>query len=374
MNIVFLPAWYPHRGDDMEGLFVRKHARAAARHHQIHVLFLKAEAGLKETCVEEKTEKGLTESIIYYPLKKSAPAKMISFIKAYRSGFNEILRKYGKPDLVHVHVMTRHAVAARIIQLRHHIPYVITEHWSRYFRHDFRNFLHVWLTRKTARKARRIIPVSRNLEEAMLDCGIKGLYTVVPNVVDDFFFHTSPPRSSIKRILHVCCFDEAAKNNFGLLRSVKKLLAERDDFLLVMAGDGKDRQATQAYARRLGLPEDKVVFAGKIQPAQVKEELEKSSFMVLFSNYETQSVVICESLASGKPVVASRVGGIPEIVDESNGILVEPGDEDALCHALNRMLDNFGNYDPEEILRGAQRFSFAEVGMQLSRIYAESVD
>lgn len=54
--------------------------------------------------------------------------------------------------------------------------------------------------------------------------------------------------------------------------------------------------------------------------------------------------------------------------------LVKPGDEDALCHALNRMSDNFGNYDPEEILHGAQRFSFAEVGMQLSRIYAEAVD
>lgn len=358
----------------MDGLFVRKHALAAARHHRIDVLFLKAEPELDAVQWEEHEEGNLHEHYLYYPKSRHKIVRMFRFIRMFKRGFKRLVRENGKPDLVHLHVITQWGLMALWLRFRHHIPYVVTEHWSRYLRGSFNSRLDVLLGRYVARKARCIMPVSLNLQQAMQKCGFQGNYNVIPNVVDDFFFHTDPaPASKTKTILHICCFDEAAKNNFGLMRTIRKLLQNRSDFRLVMVGDGKDRAATQAYANSLDLSGEKVVFTGKMQPEDVKKELSACSFMVLFSNYETQSVVICEALACGKPVVATHAGGIPEMVNESNGLLVEPGDEDALCTALNRMLDTYTQYSPEEISRQAQRFSFEQVGNQLNIIYLEAI-
>lgn len=359
----------------MDGLFVRKHALAASRHHRIDVLFIKPEPGLSTVQWEEHEEGNLHEHYLYYPYSRHRIVRLLRFTRMFKRGFKRLFKENGKPDLVHLHVITIWGIMALWIKLRYRIPYVVTEHWSRYLRGNFNSRLDLRLSRYVAKKARCIMPVSYCLQKAMQDCGLRGNYKVVPNVVDDFFFRGLSPAviSTPKTILHICCFDEASKNNFGLLRGIKKLLQFRTDFRLIMIGDGKDRAATQAYANSLDLSEGKVVFAGKMQPEDVKKAFSACSFMVLFSNYETQSVVICEALACGKPVVATHAGGIPEMVNESNGLLVEPGDEDALCSALNRMLDTYSQYSPEEISRQAQRFSFEQVGKQLNLIYLEAI-
>ena len=377
MHIVFLPAWYPHRNDDMEGLFVRKHALAVAAHHTVDVLFLRAEPQLKKPQFEHLEHGNLREHYIYYPLAHNKALRILRFLAMFRTGFKHILKEYGKPDLVHAHVLDGIGCMARWTYFRYRIPYVVTEHWSRYLRNDFKSEFHRLSAQWTAKKARRILPVSENLGKAMRKCGIHGNYQQVSNVVDDFFFQDILPASisNCKTILHICCFDEAAKNNFGLLRTVKKLSENRSDFRLVMVGDGKDRAATQEYAEQLQLPQNTVVFVGKLQPPEIKKALDECSFSVLFSNYENQPVVICESLACGKPVVATHVGGIPELIDETNGITVPVQDETALYQALNRMLDTYADYDPQAISRRAYaKFAFEEVANQLDKIYLQTVN
>lgn len=375
MHIVFLPAWYPNRNDDMDGLFVRKHALAVAAHHQVDVLFLKAEPNLKEPHFENFEHGNLREHYIYYSRAANKALRIFRFLAMFRSGFRHICQKYGKPDLVHAHVLDGNSFMALWTKYRYHIPYVVTEHWSRYLHGDSGKGLRAILTRLTARKSRCLMPVSQSLKNAMQSCGLSGHYKVVPNVVDDFFFQdiTPPAISQTKTILHICCFDEASKNNYGLLRTVKKLSETRSDFKLLMVGDGKDRAATQKYAEQLQLPQDAVIFVGKLQPPEIKKALNACSFSVLFSNYETQSVVICESLACGKPVVATHVGGIPELINETNGITVPVQDETALYHALNRMLDTYQTYNSADISHRAEEFSFASVGEKYSRIYQSAV-
>ncbi len=376
MHIVFLPAWYPHRNDDMEGLFVRKHALAVAAHHSVDVLFLKAEPNLKEPQFEHRVCGNLREHYIYYPRGNNKAFMILRFFALCRSGFKHIMQESGKPNLVHAHVLDGNSFMALWIKYRYHIPYVVTEHWTRYLRNDFKSKFHRLLTKWLAKKANRILPVSEDLGKAMRKCGLNGNYQQVSNVVDDFFFQNILPSSvsSCKTILHICCFSEAAKNNFGLLRTIKKISENRLDFRLVMVGDGKDRIATQKYAEQLQLPQDIVVFAGKLQPPEIKKALNDCSFSVLFSNYENQPVVICESLACGKPVVATHVGGIPELIDETNGLTVPVQDETALYQTLNRMLDTYADYDPEAISRRAYaRFSFEQVGKQLEAIYLQAL-
>ncbi|MDE6630629.1 MAG: glycosyltransferase, partial [Bacteroidales bacterium] len=290
MKVLFLTAWYPHRKDDMEGLFVRKHAMSVGLHHQVNVIFLKAEDELqlpRGKVFEKETSyaQNVRETYYYYPKARHIFGKIRRFLHIYRLAFNAYKAEYGKPDIIHVSVLTRHGVVARLLQILYGIPYVVTEHWTRYYRKPFRNGLHKALTRSVARHASCLMPVSENLAEAMRACGLRGHYEVVRNVVDDFFYLKNAssdavlPPDGIKTILHICCFCEEQKNNFGLLRAVKELSRERNDFRLVMVGTGVDFDPTRHYAEKLRLPREKVEFMGKIQPPEVKQQLEKSCFL-----------------------------------------------------------------------------------------------
>lgn len=154
-----------------------------------------------------------------------------------------------------------------------------------------------------------------------------------------------------------------------MLRVFARLCDERSDFRLTLAGTGKDFDKIKSLADSLSIS-SKLDFTGELSPVEIAQLLHAADFTVLFSNNENAPVVISESLACGKPVVATRVGGIPEMVDDSNGLLVDAGDEPALRKALHTMLDSFENY-PSSIIqeRAREKYSYASVGETLFNIY-----
>ncbi|MBO7455734.1 MAG: glycosyltransferase family 4 protein, partial [Paludibacteraceae bacterium] len=110
----------------------------------------------------------------------------------------------------------------------------------------------------------------------------------------------------------------------------------------------------------------------ELTPQQVSDEFDKADAFVLPSNYENAPVVLSESLAKGVPIIATRVGGIPEMVNETNGMLVNPGNDEELAQAMNAMLDHYNGYDRTAIRKAGLQYSFASVGAELKQIY-ESV-
>ncbi|NCD43163.1 MAG: glycosyltransferase, partial [Bacteroidia bacterium] len=124
------------------------------------------------------------------------------------------------------------------------------------------------------------------------------------------------------------------------------------------------------YATALGLSEPQVVFTGIKTGIELVQLLQQSAFLVLFSNYENMPVVINEAFACGKPVLATRVGGIPEIVKHDRGILVDAGDEEALVRELVFMLDHPEHFSSQQNRKFADRnFSPAIVGHLFQQIY-----
>ena len=92
----------------------------------------------------------------------------------------------------------------------------------------------------------------------------------------------------------------------------------------------------------------------------------------MFSNYENLPCVIAEALACGLPVLSSDVGGISEHINDSNGLLVQAGDEEALLSAFNSLLNNLKEkkYKPEDLRDYAiKHFSYMEVSKKFHEIY-----
>jgi glycosyltransferase involved in cell wall biosynthesis len=115
---------------------------------------------------------------------------------------------------------------------------------------------------------------------------------------------------------------------------------------LEIVGEGPERPSLEALAGRLGVA-DRVVFRGKIPPEELQASYARAAVCVLPSvldargDTEGLGVVLLEAMNHGTPVIASRVGGIPDIVEDGvSGLLVPPGDADALAAAVRRVRDD----------------------------------
>jgi len=166
---------------------------------------------------------------------------------------------------------------------------------------------------------------------------------------------------------------ESAKGVFELL-AAGALLAPRFPALRLVFGGEGDADALRRRAAELGI-EDRIELPGWIGAEQRDEQLARASVFCLPSHAEGLPMAMLEAMASGRAVVASSVGGIPEtIVDGGNGLLVPPRDEAALARALAQVL---GDEALRARLAGAaratieQHYSTEVVCGQLSALYRE---
>ncbi|MDR0940834.1 MAG: glycosyltransferase family 4 protein [Bacteroidales bacterium] len=377
MKVLFLSAWYPHRFDAMAGLFVRKHAQALARYADVCVLYVHDDETIRRFEIIEQQCENVRETYVYFPFSKNRflqkISKSINYARAYIKGYTTVKQSFGKPDITQVNILTRTAILAYLLKISQKIPYTIIEHWSRYMpqNNSYEGWVRKRITEFVVKRAAALMLVSNYLRIAMLNCNIHHKNTIiVNNVVDDFFFMHEKKEGGAKKImLHISCFDEKVKNVCGIVRAAKLLSENRSDFELIIVGYGRDFTLCYDEYTRLHFPENMVKFVGELAPPKVEEYLKRADFVVMFSNYDNAPVVISESLAAGKPVVATRVAGIPEMIHETNGILVEVGNERELAEKMEYMLDNAEKYDAETISKEAQKYSYETVGKELVRIY-----
>ncbi len=125
-----------------------------------------------------------------------------------------------------------------------------------------------------------------------------------------------------------------------LLDAVKTLLPNHPDLTLTVVGDGPERKAFEQRAVELGIG-NHVKFVGYQSQSQVRERLSETDLFVLPSFAEGVPVVLMEAMAAGVPVVATRIAGIAELVDDNqSGRLVPPGDGRALTRAIDALLND----------------------------------
>jgi glycosyltransferase involved in cell wall biosynthesis len=156
------------------------------------------------------------------------------------------------------------------------------------------------------------------------------------------------------------------KNHALLLEAVAPLLDDKT--VLVIAGDGSERPATEALARRLGIAA-RVRLLGQMR--DVAPVLAGLDIFTLPSHFEGLPMVLAEAMGASLPVVATAVGGVPSVVsDGETGYLVPPGDSEALRNRLRLLRD-----DPTLARRfGARGLEVALSRYSLQRMVDEYVE
>ena len=131
---------------------------------------------------------------------------------------------------------------------------------------------------------------------------------------------------------------EAEKGHRVLLEAWPLVLAAHPEAWLLIVGEGSERNSLEAQAGSLGIS-DRVVFTGRRE--DVPAVTAALDVAVLPSYREAQGLSVLEAMALSRPVVASNVGGIPEMIEDGvSGLLVPPGNREALAGAINRLLSD----------------------------------
>jgi len=140
-----------------------------------------------------------------------------------------------------------------------------------------------------------------------------------------------------------------------------------------MCGDGPERADAETLASALGVSDD-VIFAGQQPQSTVKEYLSIADLLLLPSQSESFGLVALEAMACEVPVIATRVGGLPELVDDgTTGLLFPVADVDAMSAAAIRLLSNpterrdFGRRGRQAAI---SRFSAEMIIPQYEALYA----
>jgi len=270
-----------------------------------------------------------------------------------------------KLDLLHVHYAIPHSISAILaresIKQKRYVPVITTLHGT-----DItlvgadRSYLPI--TRYGLQQSDGVTAVSKFLKQATIETFDFDDVEVIPNFICGCHYRRqseSPLRTELVRdgeklLVHVSNF-RAVKRPQDCVEILAKVKKEGAKTRLVMVGDGPERSAIYYRAEQLGV-KDEVLFVGK--QANIADYLGVADIFLLPSELESFGLAALEALACEVPVVATRIGGIPEVVTEGEtGYLSDVGDTAKMAADTMRLLTDedlrrtFGEKGREQALQ-----------------------
>jgi len=216
--------------------------------------------------------------------------------------------------------------------------------WRRFTLRRWYGFLRMQMA--VAREIPRVLTVSESSRGDIVDqMGVpEDRLHVVPVGMDPDVFGPRPAVARVPgRLMTTASADMHLKGLAPLLEALAKVRTERDDAHLVVIGKPKPKSRIPALIDRLGIGAS-VEFVKGVTTDRIVELYAEAEVACVPSLYEGFSLPAVEAMACGVPVVGTTGGAVPEVIgrDDESGLLVPPGDVDALAHALLRALGDPG--------------------------------
>jgi glycosyltransferase involved in cell wall biosynthesis len=282
----------------------------------------------------------------------------------------KVVTRFGPYHIVDAHYFYPDGVAAAIIASRLDLPLVITARGS-----DVNLIADYAMPRRwilwAANRATAIVTVSSALAKKLIEIGVReNKIHIIRNGVDLDYFSAGEKKNSNGR-------QEMTFISVGTLVREKghhiamEFVAGIPAAKLVVIGSGRDEEWLRAQAAR-STARDRIEFAGTVDAAQLRQFYRKATATILMSSREGMPNVILESLACATPVLATAVGGIPEIVDRPEfGELTV----DRSASGLNAAWQAYSKrkHSTEELRLQAERFSWRAPVEQLAELIEQAV-
>ncbi len=334
MRILLFPTSYPPQMGGLESVVASLAVHLKSHGHEVRVA---AFAGPGAIPGREELA-GVPVLRMAYPAGIYGwrhPWASMRYLRTMRRVLAELESWAGDVDLVHVHYLDMNALLALDLGRRLGVPCVATLHGSDVMVMGGANRFRRGVLGRVAGEADAITAVSRALREEFLR--ITGEARVDVQVIHNGWEAVAPEgEPPAGPYLLYAGRLESVKGPDLLLEAYARAGASLTGLPLLLAGDGSLRSRLEESAGRLGIA-DRVSFLGRVSPGRVACLQASCRALVLPSRSEGLPLVLPEAMSAGAPVVASRVGGVPELLEHGRtGLLVPVGDVDALAAALSR--------------------------------------
>jgi glycosyltransferase involved in cell wall biosynthesis len=307
--------------------------------------------------------------------------------EAYKQ-FAQVIRKC---DLVHAHghVYMSSYLAGKLAK-EYKKPFIVTQHntWIDYqsWFNIMENLNDLTIGKSVLKRADRILTVSKETMKYVLRLGAdKTKTSVMYNGVDTNCFFTAQKEESRKKLdlpkkrkIIFSVRRLVYKNGLDtLIESAAQVTRENPDALFVVAGKGPSKQLIEDNIKELGI-ENNIKLTGFVPDELLPVYYNAADYFVLPSaSGEGLPLVLFEAMACGLPVIATAVGGTPEIIDHmKNGVLVPPRNPEAMAEAISKLLaeKELGKNIGEEAKKNVDdRFTWEENVRQLQKVYREFI-
>lgn len=380
MKILILASWYPDDDKPLNGVFFKEQAEALKK-SGLDVCVLNIHLDSIINLFNKKKNKRFSESnensinVYRYKSYNFFPKMYKNYIRFYayllRKYIAKIEKKEGKIDLIHIHSAFDAGIAYSISDIS--IPYVITEHSSRYHR-GIINKSEKEMLYKVFSEANKVIAVGRGLSEQIKIYCKNNVPIIIPNMVKILDDKNITLDKSKKRFRF---FSLAFLNEYKGMDILIKAFSKNEELLnsieLFIGGDGPERKKLQELTEELGLTKN-VFFLGELNREEVNYNIKNSDVFVLASRVETFGVVFIEAMVQGKPVIGTKTGGPDTFINNRVGLTVDIDDIDQLAESIDYMYQNYNDFDNEYIKDYCiNNFSEDIVVDKIKAIYSEVI-
>lgn len=375
--VLVLPSWYPSEAHKFNGDFNQRLVKAMSSKVEQIVLHIIAKSNITKPYFTLTEEKNIKTYLVYYPLKSTLLGKIyakLQYFLLHLKFLKLILSQNGKPQLTHVYVFWMAGIFALFLKKILAIPYIITEHSSGFYTNspadlNQYSFLTKLLFKKIISHSSHIITVAKKLKTRVQLWAPLAKITVIPNVVDTAIFNIKVQKAQQTNFnfVHISSMIPL-KNLDGLLSGFEKALQKNHNMHLTLVG--RAPECVLNKIKQSVILQDKVICIGEVPYFKVKTEMVNSNALIQFSKFESLPCVILEALCCGLPVITSNVGGCAEVINSSNGILVESENIAQLSQAIHDMALNYNRFDNAKISENAcNLFSYNVVANQVYSVY-----
>lgn len=381
MHILIVASWYKNSENPIAGSFIEEQARMLQRrghtvavlHAYINGTFRDTLSGRKELFTEENDNGILTMRLatnVYIPKVRS-----LSYLRLCRKGLKHVrnyIRSNGKIDIIHSHAMFMGGVVANHISRKLNIPYFHTEHTSGFiFYPEQYTSTDMQLAKKVYEQSRQSFFVSHFAKERIAKlCGVsENNCSVLHNVVSPLFFE----EYDCQKFDH---FTFLAIGNFIPRKNFVKIIEAWSSYVrnqqsdkLIIVGDGPLKLNMENSIKTLNLTDSVEMLPRQSREATARL-MHQSHVVLSASSIETFGMTLAEALASGIPVISTNSGGVTDIVNSSNGILLGTITAEAIEKGMSEMREQYSSFKPVELRNYAnERFSEEAIYRQLIREY-----
>lgn len=380
-KVLILASWYPSKTSWVNGIFIQDQAKVLAQVYDIAV-FVPRIIGWQDAIKEKvhlKSKAGQYNGIKVYRQETLALPRIFSrfqihlFVSLAQRRFAKVLANWGRPDIIHAHVVFPGGWIAANLGRKYSIPVVLTEHSGPFSVH-MQTKRQRRLVEETLGQIDRIVAVSPALAAQIHNFFPSVHIDIVGNAIMSEFF--SPVGSIYKkklqsktRFLSIALLNEN-KGIHHLLEAIHLIIQRANiPFELFIGGEGPARPALEKMTSELGLS-DQCHFLGMLVRSKVRYWMQQCDVFILPSLLETFGVVLGEAMACGKPVIATRCGGPEFVITPETGILVDTEDPIALAEAISRFISGQVKFDSNTIRRSiVRRFGEEAFLRNISAIY-----